>query len=112
VADPDEQDIHDPEYRHYCKQVERIDRLVEEGAIHARQLDILVEKIAGPLILDPYTGVPTGERGDGIADKVKILEHRSNGGSGFSISAKDKTQIVAWVTIVGTAVGTIISQLP
>jgi len=85
---------------HYCKQVERIDRLVEEGSIRARQLDLLVEKIAGELEIDEYTGEPTGHRINGIADRVERLERQGNGGGGFSLRTKDKAQITAFFGIV------------
>ena len=82
----------------YCKQVDRIDKLVAEGTVRGRQLDLLVEKVAGIPIVDPYSGIPTGEREDGIADRVRKLEYQGNGGGGFSLRAKDKAQITAFFT--------------
>ena len=55
-------------------------------------------------------GVTIGYVG-GMRNDIADLKHKANGGGGFSITARDKAQIVAWVTIVGTAVGAVFSQL-
>ena len=65
-----------------------------------RDSSLTVELIAGKVILDPYTDLPTGERESGIAQRVKSLEHTANGGGGFSIKAKDKAQLIGFMTIV------------
>lgn len=91
----------------YCKQVDRIDRLVEEGSVRGRQLDLLVEKIAGELEVDEFTGIPTGHRINGIADRLEALEYQGNGGGGFSLRAKDKAQITAFFTGIVVVVNVI-----
>jgi hypothetical protein len=69
-------------------------------------------------ILEVVEGVPdVNAHGEtigyigGMRNDIAELRHMSNGGGGFSITAKDKAQLVAWITIVGTAIGAIISQL-
>lgn len=65
-----------------------------------RNSALTVELIAGKLIVDPFTHQETGEREPGIAYRVESLEHQSNGGGGFSIRAKDKAQLIGFMTIV------------
>ena len=47
----------------------------------------------------------------GMRNDIAELKHIANGGGGFSITAKDKRQIVGWVAVVGIAVGAFVSQL-
>lgn len=61
---------------------------------------LIVELVAGKPVLDKFTNLPTGEREPGIAVRVEALEHSANGGGGFSIKAKDKAQLIGFMTIV------------
>ena len=88
------------EYLHFCKQEARIDRLMEESILRGRQLDIIVDSIAGKQVVDAFTGEPTGHRNGGMDDRLKKLEFQGNGGGGFSMRAKDKAQISAIITVV------------
>ena len=47
----------------------------------------------------------------GMRNDIAELKRKSNGGGGFTVSAKDKAQIVAWVSVVGAALGAVIRQL-
>ena len=57
---------------------------------------LTVELIAGKIIMDKFTNLPTGEREPGIAFRVESLEHQSNGGRGMSIRLRDKAQMGLW----------------
>ncbi len=64
---------------------------------------LTVELVAGKLKIDPFTGKETGERSDGISQRIKSLEHSANGGKGLSIRMRDKAQMGLWGGIVAAA---------
>ena len=79
-----------------------------KGMIH--DVGLTVDLIAGKPIIDVYTGVPTGQREPGIADRVKLLEYNSNGGRGFSVRNRDKI-IIAGMSASAILLAEVIRQL-
>ncbi len=68
-------------------------RMVAEHRGMVANIDLIVCEISGtpnPL---------TGDRGPGLASRMKDLEHRANGGGGLSVKRSDKV----WIAVASAA---------
>ncbi len=61
------------------------------------------------LIVCEISGTPnplTGDRGPGLASRMKDLEYRANGGGGLSVKQGDQVRIALY-TMIGTVIANI-----
>lgn len=91
--------------------------LVEEHQNMVEDIDTIATLIAGKKVLDPLSHEWHGQRESGMAQKQELmairiekLEHRSNGGGGFSIRNKDKL-IIGAIASVPAVVSLLIAYL-
>lgn len=84
---------------------EETEQLVTEHSHLMSDTALLVELVAGKQKTDPFTDLPTGEREPGIAERVELLEHHTNGGRGLSIRTRDKLIIVVANGLIAVIVG-------
>ena len=84
------------------------DALVKEHRNMVDDLALLVEMVAGECVIDEFTGENTGQRKPGIASKVEALDHRSNGGGGFSVRTRDKIIIGLIAAIPSVVAGLVL----
>lgn len=80
--------------------------LINEHRDMVENIDTIATLVAGEKIVDPITHEWHGRREPGMAQRqelmairVEKLEHRSNGGGGFSIRNKDKLVIGAIASV-------------
>ncbi len=75
----------------------KIGELIVAIEKHGHDLDLLVNLVAGKMILDPFTDLPTGKREEGMDNRLTRLEYNANGGTGLSIRGRDKI-IISFIT--------------
>jgi len=81
--------------------------MVQRIGLIDEKTDLIVDKIAGEC--DSLTG----QRGPGIASRMRKLEHAANGGGGLSMKRSDKFQIavITSVTTIAVSVLSIVAAI-
>lgn len=97
------------ENEHVVTAAEAVELIAEHNSM-VPNVALSLDLLAGKPILDMVTGIPTGQREPGIADRVKSLEWNSNGGRGFSVRNRDKI-IIAGLTTMGLVLAEVIRFL-